>query len=1412
MRQGGTLLALVLLISGVLRFAGPGAASSHSSDDSAATAKKKTNSHSAYINDLRETIQAFYGVWETDPTKAENLGSYWNVPDSQELTGTFQKITPHPRADVHFAVAILPDPLHTRLALLFDRGVEAIQEAAERKGYSFDRAIFPWDRNPVALSDDVDKRREAAEVQKAREEYPGLMIFRGRSTDGDGKPIAFPAPLFVFVVGESPTSGIRKKQFQNTIIIMEKIRDGNHTEPSGEDPPAKSRPLFVVGPYSSGSLRSLKRELNLLHGTETFVYSGSVTDFESMKDFTTPTDPAIHFASFQENDDLIRDRFVQFACKHDGYHAYEIATLSEGDTAYGSGVQNGPKPAAANQKDKDSPNPSGRSSPPDEVSRPPDDECSDSQLVRLRFPREISYFRAAYQDQTATQKSSSTDIPVPQSVPVTLNPEEIGTDDDAALPYAGAQTPANQEAVMLGIVGELNKHHIKFTILYASDPLDQFFLSRYLRTKYPRGRVVVTDPDLLLISQEDSSLRGVLGINTYPIVPGLSDTFCSFHEQAPPGSPISIPVHRHDDRLFVSSSSIGTFNAMLALLSESENADANSKAKSNGVAQTTTEMSALSTPAGVSSKPQTQTVAPSDGTRCEAVGNPSAKNPDEIVVNPVLPAPYAEYATPPVRILGSGPKGASCQARPLVWITMLGQDGFWPVVALSDRDLQTEDRNEPILEFKSKNSQSTNPDVKDLQIVPSPIDKDDKSKDGESKSDKSKNDKLKNDDSGAYKSKDDQHKTEDDDSHLHLPPAWKISYCFAVFLLVLHAFLSFNGSILADSEPRAQFARISDFRDVAVIGLGAFALATAFVTIMFSGGPVIGELGISYWFGLWLPLPAFVIITTYDLSKLRSQWRVASVFAASTLVMFVFETFVWLSPQDFPLFWMECSGSRPSCACWWLAHENMLHSALWSTRLLHYTSGVSPVLPILFLAAAGYWWMWQSLRGVTLVDKRRPRLPDREYPVGRWYRINEREAAELRSTAHPLFFKWYVVLVLVVVAVFLTTILDFEHPVQTVEGRAYDWIYTILLCLMVGTLIGILVKLVFTWLKCSQILSGLDRLPLREEFSRMKNLSWHSFWNPGGSTLRATYKVLQRGLDGLFRLRRALETVDEQAPVDEVVRRLVRARIKDVKEALDVVTTEYLIVVDPIGNVEARKKAEKTCLAEVTKFFRDVATKDPLPGPQKPLAELKIKYCRALADTLEKYMRESANLPALTTAVENMQMTMANAAAEIVERVLDPWWQCEKAPVVSEDERIKKGDLPLTRLLAEEFVALVYVNFLITVLLRMRTMVMAAIGMYVFIVLSMNVYPFEPHAALQTLAVVLLAVMGAAVAFVYAQMHRDPILSRLTSTTSGELGWDFWLKLASAGAIPVFSLLAVQFPEINRFLFSWLEPALQAVK
>jgi len=40
---------------------------------------------------------------------------------------------------------------------------------------------------------------------------------------------------------------------------------------------------------------------------------------------------------------------------------------------------------------------------------------------------------------------------------------------------------------------------------------------------------------------------------------------------------------------------------------------------------------------------------------------------------------------------------------------------------------------------------------------------------------------------------------------------------------------------------------------------------------------------------------------------------------------------------------------------------------------------------------------------------------------------------------------------------------------------------------------------------------------------------------------------------------------------------------------------------------------------------------------------------------------------------------------------------------------------------------------------------------------------------------------------------------------------DFWGRMVGFVAVPVLSLLAAQFPELNHFLFSWLEPALQSI-
>lgn len=125
--------------------------------------------------------------------------------------------------------------------------------------------------------------------------------------------------------------------------------------------------------------------------------------------------------------------------------------------------------------------------------------------------------------------------------------------------------------------------------------------------------------------------------------------------------------------------------------------------------------------------------------------------------------------------------------------------------------------------------------------------------------------------------------------------------------------------------------------------------------------------------------------------------------------------------------------------------------------------------------------------------------------------------------------------------------------------------------------------------------------------------------------------------------------------------------------------------------------------------------------------------------------------------------------------------------------------------------SLVSVSFLLVVLARMRTLIVAISGMYILILLALTLYPFEPRPAIQTYLVVLLVFIVAVVGLVFAQIHRDATLSHITDTKPGELGGDFWLRMASFIALPLLTFFASQFPEIGRFFYSWLEPALQAL-
>ncbi len=1253
MKNGGLALVALLLISGMLRLTGPSSASPEQTQDAAQqklSAKKSLKG--AYLDDLAATIQNFYDAPPDDASAAifSDLSNHLNVPAKE-------------RSRIQYAIAILPDPVHTHLGLFFDRSLEAVMQAAQTKRYIFDRAILPWDRRPHSESSDPDTRKAQLAEQAAREAYPGLLIFRPQpallesssqsSVANANSNSGADLPLFVFVVGETPTGGLRKEQFRNVRRIIREIGQS----PGGSRPPGK-RPMLILGPTFSGSLESLHLELAEAAEDfgETFVYSGTVTSARAIHVFDSQVPSGVHFASFRENDEYALSEFVRFA-SYRGYARNKIAVLSEDGTAYGA-----QKILRTNADFEDISGNAQSTSGSDES----------KEALHLHFPREISYFRSAYQKSAASQPSSAS------SDPSTLSPDlrEPGNDDDSIAPFGGVQTPHSQEAVMLGIVSELQKHHIEFTVLLATDPVDELFLARYLRQAYPQGWVVVITPDLLFLRDADSTLNGLLGLDNYSLIPGLNDRLCRQNET----------FGVHEDRLFVSSPSAGTFNATVALLSVDK------------------ALETHWTPG-------------------------SRKEPFIETSRFVPPAPYAEYGTP----LVEEPSGeVGCEKEPFLWITILGRDGFHPIVGMSERELRSADHQQPIAQFRSDREIPSS-----LKIASGPV-------------------------------------SPPAEEAATMPASWRLCYCLCLLLLVGHALLSWTGTILADSEVRAQFARNEEARAAMVLALGALALAATFVVLLCSRTPIVQWTGgPSLTILMWLPLFLFVGVTLRDIGKWRAQPSVAWAFGVLLLGFLGFQLYLACYPSEYL-------------------------RTYWSMRLLYFTSGVSPILPVLLLLGAGYWWMWMSLRGISLVDLRRPHLPEKKDLCNSSVRISDDEGEELREAAHPFFFARQVLLPVVLLAFLSLTVLDLRHPVQTIEGWAYDWGFSLLLALMIATFLGTLLKLVITWLKCRQILAGLDRTPLRFAFGRLKNLSWHSFWNPGGSTLRETCKIMTRALENRDRLEHALEN-DKQCPIPEANRQAVLAQLKATEEARMNMHDAYM----------ATFAAENGAAANDKKSVQDENpvqdTKTESSGPSRH-SESKLLSWGA------QKQKEVQQLKILTEKFSALQKSMAKTAATLICEMLTPWWPQVSETVVSEDERLGKADLSLTRALAEEFSALVYVNFLVTVLLRMRTLVICAGGMYVFIVLAVNVYPFEPHPALQSLTVILLLVMGAAVGFVYAEMHREAILSRLTSTPVGELGLDFWLKLASAGAIPLFSLLAVQFPSINQYLFSWLEPALQAMK
>jgi hypothetical protein len=614
-------------------------------------------------------------------------------------------------------------------------------------------------------------------------------------------------------------------------------------------------------------------------------------------------------------------------------------------------------------------------------------------------------------------------------------------------------------------------------------------------------------------------------------------------------------------------------------------------------------------------------------------------------------------------------------------------------------------------------------------------------------------------------------------SELLIPPLWQALCYIGLVLSLFYFVLIITGSRWSKSRSVAYFAAFDRKRKV-WLGLAAGFL-------------------LSLW--IWataLPLSLWRLTRPPNFRISVSLLLLAGVLIVLGGIALVQR---WAFSEPFPsVAWRCCFYSVivislfvGSDAVWQFFHPGFGKAFTRATaiRWLNVDSGVSLLLPIIFLIGGLLWWIWQSMSGFVLFDKHRPRLLA-QLPAGLkpFFRLTEKNNEKLLSLVKLSFTnpRLWIPALLGLLLLYMVAAMhgDLFHPLQTLELQSWpNVLYPALLVAAIFLLFSTVLRLSLVWQECSYILFSLNLLPLRRAFLQLKGFSW-GVLKIRGVDSEDLYRLLVRELDTLQQLSVAtgLDSPDCSLPVAE------RALAFSVEQVL----SHRKSLLEDLKTTPPKFTWSK--LWHFGNGFDDDS-----------------EWVRMMCDIKCLQVRISVACGAALLYLSKKWAEEPTSCLFQVEGSSDT--QSDKPPVEIFSREVIKNAYPRpATCLAERFVCLAFLNFILAVLHRIRTLILAIGGLYVFILLSLTTYPFEPRIAIKLFLFCLFLLVVGTVGMVYAGMHRDATLSHVTDTKPGKLDLQFYLHIASFVAIPLFGLITSFFPQINDFLFSWVQPAVNAFK
>jgi hypothetical protein len=543
----------------------------------------------------------------------------------------------------------------------------------------------------------------------------------------------------------------------------------------------------------------------------------------------------------------------------------------------------------------------------------------------------------------------------------------------------------------------------------------------------------------------------------------------------------------------------------------------------------------------------------------------------------------------------------------------------------------------------------------------------------------------------------------------------------------------------------------------------------------------------------------------------------------------------WIQTEFYPLFHgIALAASITIPALWiWICerdHTGPLHSyagLFFSYRCLNPVSGVSAVPPILLLLFAWYCWSvvqtWRLRFSVTSRPKLPGKLPGDSFPMF----VSDDQLAACTGPTHAALYDnitcllitrqvlsrflpkvrhWKLNVLLFTLYLVLFALCLFGMHIETV-GRIFwthgYWWPTPLEFLVEALLFPLLMILLTGWLRMILIwgsmrrglLIPLERQPIRFAFSRLNRDGWMSMMRQGD--LHERWREMARSIESMRQIVHSPDSIQAVAEVD-------RASLKNAYTKLEA-DVQYLR--DLVAADEAERKHTSAPSRQQSRqaAASDLSAED-VPTPRDG--------------------KESEGM-------YQIEQDFADFAKQLLQYVLVPYWRDKRAGFVEAEEletvaaqswRVRQQpdtrdlyadpvqDVPFYIRIAEEFVAIRYVSLIRAVLVNLRRLMTFIWCAFVLSIVAWNSYPFQPREWIDAAFTALLFILGTGMVWVFAQMHRDAILSRVTKTQSNELGIDFYFRIATFGALPLLTWLAYQFPSIGDSVFKFLQPGLDIVK